>query len=220
MAEYSSTFGIQFAIDIINVPPENVSYYYFCTVCHFPPATFYNKGDADLDFFYKVDLANSLTQELLLRDDPVNYFPQYDPSHVLIIELNRVRLGSSGSPESGVETVGYTVLSLFDLQEQVVCANVGIREISLVEGEFDEREIKNMQGNMIRFLELEEPKKKSGFVIAARIMNGFFPNQLSRPEMGSKGKPLRTIFQNSKGFKTTQEGIKKIIEDTYGVNLQ
>jgi hypothetical protein len=51
-------------------------------------------------------------------------------------------------------------------------------------------------------------------------MNGFFPNQYSPPKMGAKGKPLRSVFQNSKGFKNTQDNLSKIIEKTYGVNLE
>jgi hypothetical protein len=42
-------------------------------------------------------------------------------------------------------------------------------------------------------------------------MNGFFPNQLQGPRAGQRGKPLRSVFQNSKGFKNTQEAVKKLI---------
>lgn len=62
MAEYSPSFGAVFAIDLVNVPPDTPSnYYYFCTSCLYPPATFYTRGPTDLSFFYQLDLANSLT---------------------------------------------------------------------------------------------------------------------------------------------------------------
>jgi hypothetical protein len=48
-------------------------------------------------------------------------------------------------------------------------------------------------------------------------MNGFFPNQLQGPRSGQRGKPLRSVFQNSKGFKNTQETVKKLIESNFGV---
>ena len=43
-------------------------------------------------------------------------------------------------------------------------------------------------------------------------MNGYFPNQLAEINNGTKnGKPLRSLFQNSKGFKNSQKSIKKLI---------
>lgn len=53
-----------------------------------------------------------------------------------------------------------------------------------------------------------------------RIMNGYFPNQLQGPRgTTGRGRSLRTIFQNSKGFKTAQESVRRLIETTYGVQL-
>ena len=42
-------------------------------------------------------------------------------------------------------------------------------------------------------------------------MNGYFPNQLTEISPEKTGKPLRSIFQNSKGFKNTQKSVKKLI---------
>ena len=89
----------------------------------------------------------------------------------------------------------------------------------MIEGQFQERDIKTMEGDIRQFYESEKAKKKSQFKLILRVLNGYFPNQLPGPETGSNGKPLRTIFQNSKGFKSAQESIKKIIQDTYGIQL-
>ncbi len=67
------------------------------------------------------------------------------------------------------------------------------------------------------YLDDTKGRKKSEFSILLRIMNGFFPNQLQGPRAGQRGKPLRSVFQNSKGFKNTQEAVKKIIESNFGV---
>jgi len=55
-------------------------------------------------------------------------------------------------------------------------------------------------------------KDTSGFSIDVRVMNAYFPNQLKQPSNGNKkGKPLRSLFQNSKGFKNTQKSVKELI---------
>jgi hypothetical protein len=51
-------------------------------------------------------------------------------------------------------------------------------------------------------------------------MNGYFSSQFRRAGGANKGKPLRSIFQNSKGFKESQLKIKRIIEDTYSTKIQ
>ena len=51
-------------------------------------------------------------------------------------------------------------------------------------------------------------------------MNGYFRNQWAGSRKGQKGKPLRTIFQNSKGFKTAQSSVVKVIQDVYQVELK
>jgi hypothetical protein len=76
-----------------------------------------------------------------------------------------------------------------------------------------------LQTGLRDHLEEIKGKQKSEFSIKVRILNGYFPNQYSAPKTGGKGKPLRSIFQNSKGFKNTQDSVKKLIESTYGVNL-
>jgi hypothetical protein len=98
MAEYTPSFGLVFAIDAITLPADNSNYYYFCTVCLYPPADYYRSGKVDLSFIYKVDLAVSLTQSLLLQDDPLAYSLTYDRKTVLIIELNRVLLDKNALP--------------------------------------------------------------------------------------------------------------------------
>jgi len=62
MAEYSPSFGAVLAIDLLTLPSESSpNYYYFCTTCLYPPASFYTRGSTDLAFFYQLDLASSLT---------------------------------------------------------------------------------------------------------------------------------------------------------------
>lgn len=69
MAEYSPTFGGILGIDLLSVPSdEPTNFYYFCTACLYPPATFYNRGATDLNFSYQIDLANSLTHQLTFMD--------------------------------------------------------------------------------------------------------------------------------------------------------
>lgn len=68
-------------------------------------------------------------------------------------------------------------------------------------------------------MELMQGQKKSEFGVLIRVLNGYFGRQLGAMNIGSKGKPLRSIFQNSKGFKSAEQTAKKIIEDTYGVSL-
>jgi hypothetical protein len=48
MGEYNPSFGIIVMPDIINVPPSSTIYYYYCTVCMSPPATYYKDGEVDL----------------------------------------------------------------------------------------------------------------------------------------------------------------------------
>lgn len=62
-------------------------------------------------------------------------------------------------------------------------------------------------------------QKKSEFGVIVRILNGYFGRQLAALSSGGKGKPLRSIFQNSKGFKSAEQTAKKIIEDSFGVSL-
>jgi hypothetical protein len=102
MAEYNSAFGIRVHIDSMQIPPGQNNYYYFSTVCLFPPAKYYSEDKCDLDFLYRIDLGTSLTSSLVLNHDALFYYPPYDPNTCVIIELNRIRLSSSGSPESGV----------------------------------------------------------------------------------------------------------------------
>lgn len=64
-----------------------------------------------------------------------------------------------------------------------------------------------------------EGQKKSDFGVVVRVLNGYFQKQLAAVATGGQGKPLRSIFQNSKGFKSAEQTAKKIIEDTYGVEL-
>lgn len=63
----------------------------------------------------------------------------------------------------------------------------------------------------MRFFELKEGKKRSEFSIVFRLMNGYFNSQFGGERKGQRGKPLRSIFQNSKGFKDAQSTIKKVI---------
>jgi len=42
-------------------------------------------------------------------------------------------------------------------------------------------------------------------------MNGYFSNQLSEPANNKNGRPLRSVFQNSKGFKNIQKSVKVLI---------
>ena len=65
-----------------------------------------------------------------------------------------------------------------------------------------------------------ESKGKAEFSLTVRVMNGFYPKQLKRSIQPRERKSLRTIFQNSKGFKTSQEVVKKIIEKHFSVGLE
>lgn len=93
-------------------------------------------------------------------------------------------------------------MSLFDLKVSVPVANIGLKDIRLNEGEFDKRELSSLQKNTVRYVELMQGQKKSEFGVQMRVMNGYFPRQLGGRAKGGKGKPLRSIFQNSKGFKS------------------
>ena len=94
-----------------------------------------------------------------------------------------------------------------------------MKEVRLVEGEFDQRELKSLQANSVKYIELMDGRKKTEFTIMLRILNGYFEKQWSGPSSGSKGKPLRSVFQNSKGFKSAQTAVVAVIEDTYGVKI-
>ena len=56
-----------------------------------------------------------------------------------------------------------------------------------------------------------EGQQKSEYTIFIRILNGYFPKQLTNSRRLAEGKPLRSIFQNSKGFKSAQDNVRKII---------
>lgn len=71
----------------------------------------------------------------------------------------------------------------------------------------------------MRYLELLEGRKKGDFGVVARVLNGCFEGQLGAGGAGGQGKPLRSIFQNSKGFRSAEEKARHIIEDTFGVSL-
>lgn len=79
-------------IDEMKIPPGQTNYYYFTTVCLFPPAKYYSEDKCDLDFLYKINLSSSSTELLILNQDPLLYYPPYDPNTCLIIELNRIQL--------------------------------------------------------------------------------------------------------------------------------
>jgi hypothetical protein len=68
-------------------------------------------------------------------------------------------------------------------------------------------------------MEVLEGEQKGEYSLQVRVMNGCFRKQYGPEERGSKGRPLRSVFQNSKGFKNAQKGVIKVIEDTYGVRL-
>ena len=76
-----------------------------------------------------------------------------------------------------------------------------------------------MQNNLVRYLELMEGQQKSDFVIEVRVLNGYFKKQWGKGRNGVRGKSLRTVFQNSKGFSSAQAEVAKIIEDTYGTKI-
>jgi len=92
MAEYNPTFGIVVSVDMISVPSTKVNYYYFCSLCLSPPAAYYTKDIPDLVFFYRADLANSLTNDFILSDDLLSLSPEYSPNAAVVMELHRVEL--------------------------------------------------------------------------------------------------------------------------------
>lgn len=75
MADYSPSFGLEFAVDWIQVAPEDAQHYYFSTACLVPPGAYYSGGRCDLDFFYRLDLASSQTGSLRLLHGPIHYAP-------------------------------------------------------------------------------------------------------------------------------------------------
>jgi hypothetical protein len=75
MAEYNPTFGIVVSVDMISVPSSKTNYYYFCSLCLSPPAAYYTKDVPDLVFFYRADLATSLTNDFILSDDLLSLSP-------------------------------------------------------------------------------------------------------------------------------------------------
>lgn len=48
MAEYNSYFGIKVCVDCIQLPSDQTNYYYFVTVCLYPPARYYAEDKNDL----------------------------------------------------------------------------------------------------------------------------------------------------------------------------
>jgi hypothetical protein len=44
--------------------------------------------------------------------------------------------------------------------------------------------------------------KKTEDKIIVRLLNGFFLKQIKTSKLGSKGQPLKKVFQSSAGFKT------------------
>lgn len=96
---------------------------------------------------------------------------------------------------------------------------MGCRDLELVEGEFGERENRSFRSNPGRYVELMEGQRKSKFVLRCRLMNGFFPDQLGPQGAEGEGKPLRGLFQNSKGFRSATEAVIRVIEDTFGTKL-
>lgn len=85
MAEYNPNFGIIFAMDMVVIPSSKTNYYYFCSLCLSPPATYYKDGQNDLIFLYKIDLATSNTSELVLADDLLSFSPPYSQNTSIIL---------------------------------------------------------------------------------------------------------------------------------------
>jgi len=79
--------------------------------------------------------------------------------------------------------------------------------------------LKQLQSNAKGYIEQISGTKKSDYKITLRILNGFFPDQLPGPIIGNQGKPLRSIFQNSKGFQNTQDSVRKVIENFHNIKL-
>lgn len=125
MAEYNPSFGIVFAVDMLSIPSSKTNYYYFCSLCLSPPAQYYKKGDNDLVFLYKIDLASSNTAELTLSDDLLSFAPEFSPNACVIIELLRVEISQNGTPNSNIESCAHAVVPLFDLDTEFVCVNIG-----------------------------------------------------------------------------------------------
>lgn len=92
LAEYNPSFGIIFAVDMFTIPSSKVNYYYFCSVCLSPPASYYKKGENDLIFLYKIDLASSNTAELIFADDLLSFGPNYNQNVSIIVELLRIKV--------------------------------------------------------------------------------------------------------------------------------
>lgn len=44
MAEYSPSFGVIIGVDMLSIPTNKRNYYYFCSLCLSPPATYYKDG--------------------------------------------------------------------------------------------------------------------------------------------------------------------------------
>ena len=218
MGEYSASFGVVVAVDIMRVPNTSLNYYYFCTACLSPPAYYYQEKENDLAFKYLIDLG-SLSKELLLRDEESQFTPPPDENAAVIIEMLRVKIGENGRAESSIESCGHGVVPLFDLEQSFTCVDVRIESTRLWDGEFPTKDLKRVKRDLKEYLEDNQGKPKTEFEVMTRIMNGYFPNQLQGPKTSSRGRSLRTIFQNSKGFSTAQEGVRKLIESTYGIRL-
>lgn len=80
------------AVDGALLPQSTGNYYFFATVCLYPPAKYYSGEGSDLHFAKDVDLASSLTAHLLFRDPQIKFFPKFNSNVFIIIELHRVKL--------------------------------------------------------------------------------------------------------------------------------
>jgi hypothetical protein len=67
------------------------------------------------------------------------------------------------------------------MNEPVPCSNVDIHSIKLEDGDLDERDMKQVQGNLQNYITQNEGKKKSEYRVIVRILNGYFPNQYKGP---------------------------------------
>ncbi len=97
MAEYSPSFGMIVGVDMLSIPPNKLNYYYFCSLCLSPPASYYKHGENDLVFLYRIDLATSLTYSLVFADDLLSFSPPFNINTAIIIELLRIEVAENGA---------------------------------------------------------------------------------------------------------------------------
>ncbi len=161
MAEYNPNFGIIFAIDMLVIPSSKTNYYYFCSLCLSPPATYYKDGENDLVFLYKIDLATSNTSELILADDLLSFSPPYTPNTSIIIELLRIEVSDNGGTKSNVESCSHSIVPLFDLEAESICVNVGERSLKMDNDDFDNKDVKKAQNNLKDYLDEVKGRQKS-----------------------------------------------------------